>query len=154
MANKPLEIFLFNGGESDLCAQAHVFLSGLLEKIQLKLIAHEPSLKGHEVNLILTDEDTIKELNAQFRKVNSPTDVLAFPPDGELTGEVWICPSIIEKNAKKCDQPYKREVVRVFVHGILHLAGHDHEGAFEMDAENESEPMFRVQEGIVADISV
>ena len=70
----------------------------------------------------LVDEHRIQELNRRFRGRDSPTDVLAFPVDGsepapgprEL-GDVVVCPERAE------------DVEEAVVHGILHLAGHDHE---------------------------
>ncbi len=70
----------------------------------------------------LVDEERIRELNRRFRGRDEPTDVLAFPVDEsgpaagprEL-GDVVICPALAE------------DVEEAVVHGILHLAGHDHE---------------------------
>ena len=42
-------------------------------------------------------------------------------------GEIVICPQVIKKNAKKFKSPFKKELVRVLIHGILHLLGHNHE---------------------------
>ena len=151
MPNKPLEIFLFNNSGSNSCKDAHEYLADLLEVIQLRFIVHEPSLKGQEVNVIISDNTTIRQLNSQFRKIDAPTDVLAFPPDGELIGEVWLCPSVIKENAKKYDQEYEKELIRVLIHGLLHIAGHDHEGSFSADCE-QMETMFKVQEAILSDI--
>jgi probable rRNA maturation factor len=70
----------------------------------------------------LVDEERIRELNQRFRGRDEPTDVLAFPIDEsgpaagprEL-GDIVICPARAE------------DVEEAVVHGILHLAGHDHE---------------------------
>jgi probable rRNA maturation factor len=78
-------------------------------------------LSGH-VSVSLVDAARIRELNRRFRGRDEATDVLAFPIDGagptvgprEL-GDVVICP---EKT---------RDLQEAVVHGILHLAGHDHE---------------------------
>lgn len=152
MSKGPLDIFLFNGCESEACRDAHTYLADLLEIIQVRVIVHEPELKGKEVNVIITNSAMIEQLNSQFRKVDSPTDVLAFPPDEDLLGEVWLCPSIIRKNAKKFDQEYEKELVRVLIHGLLHIAGHDHEGSFSAEDDEQMEPMFKVQESILSDI--
>ncbi|MDD5589917.1 MAG: rRNA maturation RNase YbeY [Candidatus Portnoybacteria bacterium] len=89
-----------------------------------------------EISLVLTDEHRIQEINAQYRKKNKSTDVLSFP---ELN-EIFICPSIIKKQAKILKTPFKTELTRVIVHGILHLLGFDHvkkDQAAEMEKEED-----------------
>ncbi len=76
---------------------------------------------GH-LSVELVDERRIQELNRDHRGLDRPTDVLSFPVDGtgpttgprEL-GDVVICPDHTE------------DVEEAVVHGVLHLAGHDHE---------------------------
>ena len=67
----------------------------------------------------------MKELNKKYRRKNRETDVLSFP--GEKEGEVIICPSVVKKNAKNFGSSFKSELVRILIHGILHLLGYDHE---------------------------
>ena len=76
---------------------------------------------GH-VCVELVDADRIRELNCRFRGHDEPTDVLGFPVDegGETVGprelgDVVVCPA------------YANDLEEAVVHGILHLAGHDHE---------------------------
>ncbi len=76
---------------------------------------------GH-VNVALVGESRIQELNREHRGIDRPTDVLSFPVDGagpaagprEL-GDVVICPE------------HTTDIQEAVVHGVLHLAGHDHE---------------------------
>jgi probable rRNA maturation factor len=67
----------------------------------------------------------IKKLNKEYRKKDKPTDVLSFTYKD--SGEIIICPQIIRENAKKFDVAFKKELVRVLIHGILHILGYDHE---------------------------
>ena len=76
---------------------------------------------GH-VSVELVDERRIRELNREHRGLDEPTDVLSFPVDeGEPTpgprelGDVVICPE------------HTHDLEQAVVHGVLHLAGHDHE---------------------------
>ena len=108
---------------------------------------------GAEISLAFVDKEEIKNLNKKFRKKNKPTDVLSFllndPPSHKATegqrkdylGEIIICPEIVKENAKKYGVSVKGELLKVFVHGILHLCGYDHE-----KSEKEAEEMEKIQE--------
>ncbi len=109
-----------------------------------------------EVNLTLTDLQSIQEMNQQFRNINRPTDVLSFPmldlpapgdfsnieafcdnfnPDsGEaLLGDIVICiPRMIEQ-ANEYGHSVKREYAFLIAHSMLHLMGYDHMEAEDAD---------------------
>ncbi|PLV55626.1 rRNA maturation RNase YbeY [Thermotoga sp. SG1] len=78
-------------------------------------------------NVILVSKDQIKEMNREFRGENFPTDVLTFPLLEEVYGEIYICPEVVEENAKEYNNTFEKELIEVVIHGILHLAGYDHE---------------------------
>ena len=95
----------------------------------------------------------IRQLNKDFRDIDEPTDILAFPfgelddPAGNhsgLLGEVVICLAVARRNAIGIGQRLDREVCFLLVHGILHLAGFDHQTTVE------TERMFREQRRIMA----
>lgn len=83
------------------------------------------------VNLIVTTEDRIREMNRRFRKKDKPTDVLSFPaldmPNGNLAGDVAICAEIAAENGVILGHGTATELKILLLHGLLHLAGHDHE---------------------------
>jgi probable rRNA maturation factor len=90
--------------------------------------------KTKTLSLAFVGKNEIKKLNRKFRKKNKPTDVLSFELDNSITskkdkyiGEIIICPEVVVENAKKYGVPVKSELMKVFVHGILHLCGYDHE---------------------------
>jgi probable rRNA maturation factor len=75
-------------------------------------------------SLAFVEKDEMQKLNKKYRKKNKPTDVLSFNFDeGNNLGEIVICPEFIKDNGKD----FKKEVMQVFIHGILHLLGYDHE---------------------------
>lgn len=87
------------------------------------------------VSLAFVDKKEIKKLNKNFRKKDKPTDVLSFElKEKNLLGEIIICPAVVKENAKKYRVTIKYEMFKVFIHGILHLCGYDHEKS-EKEAE-------------------
>jgi len=85
--------------------------------------------RGTEIlSLAFVDKEEIKKLNKKFRKKNKPTDVLSFLlNEKECFGEIIICPEVVKENALKYGIEFRKEMLKVFVHGILHLCGYDHE---------------------------
>lgn len=80
------------------------------------------------LSLAFVKKEEIKKLNKKFRKKNKETDVLSFGlKDGNCLGEIIICPEVVKGNAEKYGASFKKEMTKVFVHGILHLLGYDHE---------------------------
>ena len=87
------------------------------------------------LSLAFIDKAEIKKLNKKFRKKNKPTDVLSFNLDEkDYLGEIVICPKVVKENAKRYKVSAKKEILKVFIHGILHLCGYDHEKS-KKDAE-------------------
>jgi probable rRNA maturation factor len=87
------------------------------------------------LSLAFVNEKEIQKLNKNFRKKNKPTDVLSFDlQDKNYLGEIVICPKVVKDNAKKYGVILKKEMLKVFAHGILHLLGYDHEKS-EKEAE-------------------
>jgi len=99
------------------------------------------------INFVNSSE--IKKMNLKYRKKDSPTDVLSFPADKGIS-EVYICPDFVEKNAEKFNVAFEEELIRVTIHGILHLLGYDHRKSFSIEERSgKLERMFSVQEKII-----
>ena len=82
------------------------------------------------VNVLVTTSHELRSLNRRFRKHDKPTDVLSFPPIldvGGFAGDVAISADIAARNAKQLGHSPAEEVKILALHGLLHLAGHDHE---------------------------
>jgi len=89
-------------------------------------------LKGIEVSLYFTDDDTIRELNKTYRGKNKATDVLSFifdEPAGpyRLLGEIVISVDTARRQAEEIGHSFEEEIKRLVVHGFVHLLGYDHE---------------------------
>ena len=88
-----------------------------------------------ELSIALVDDATIAELNRRYRGKAGPTDVLSFSQlegehgelAGNLLGDVVISLETAARQARSAHRGLDSEVVRLLVHGILHLLGHDHE---------------------------
>lgn len=87
------------------------------------------------VDVLVTGSSDMRALNLRFRGKNKPTDVLSFPseasPKGRRTpfaGEIAISAEIALDNARRLGHSGALEVKVLVLHGILHLAGFDHEG--------------------------
>ena len=103
---------------------AFAFDSTQLEKIL-------QTLTDREVELVIVDSDTIKSLNYEYRGKNRPTDVLSFPLDGAFErqplGSIVIAESFILEKSKELGHTPRDELALLFIHGLLHLLGYDHE---------------------------
>jgi len=84
-----------------------------------------------EVNVMVTSSRELRRLNRQFRGKDKPTDVLSFPAiDGStngLAGDVAISADIAADNARRLGHTAADEIKILALHGVLHLAGYDHE---------------------------
>ena len=81
------------------------------------------------VNIVVTTNSEMKRLNGQFRGKDEPTDVLSFPSGerGGLAGEIVISHEIAKENAGLLGHSIAEEIKILILHGMLHLAGYDHE---------------------------
>ena len=82
------------------------------------------------VTVLVTGNREIQALNARFRKKEHATDVLSFPaPDfcGTFAGDIAISIDVAARNARMLGHSVSEEIRILMLHGILHLAGYDHE---------------------------
>lgn len=108
----------------------------VLDKKQRKV------LKGMQLSLLLCGEDRMKKLNHEYRGKNKVTDVLSFPAYENLRhqwqnvqvhqgilflGDIAICHQQVKRQAREFAISYADEILHLFIHGVLHLLGYDHE---------------------------
>lgn len=87
-------------------------------------------LSDAEIELILTDNGEIAEINREFRGIDKATDVLSFPNDpfpGAPMGSIVISVDKVESVANELGHSENDELALLFIHGMLHLMGFDHE---------------------------
>jgi probable rRNA maturation factor len=109
------------------------------------------------VDVLLADDATLRRLNRQYRGKNKATDVLSFPalegPAGEVMGgDLAISLETAARQAAEQGHSLRDEVRILMLHGVLHLAGYDHEtDAGEMAAhEAELRRTLRLPTGLIA----
>lgn len=105
------------------------------------------------ISCMLTDDEGIHKLNAQWRGVDRPTDVLSFPMS-EIepeTGKLFLGDMMI--NIKRCEEQgiefghgFEREIMYLTVHSVLHLLGYDHVDEGPMKAEMRAREKFIMRE--------
>ena len=103
------------------------------------------------VSIAFVSDREIARLNERHLGHRGPTDVISFglaPVDkrGPVVGDVYIAPDVARRNAKAVGGGVREEVMRLVVHGVLHVLGHDH----PIDAESRySSAMWKRQERLL-----
>lgn len=103
------------------------------------------------VSVTLVTASAMARLNQKHLGHAGPTDVIAFgfrDPRGAVVGDVYLCPSVARENANHFGVGVREELLRLAVHGTLHVLGHEHP---EGDARLTS-PMWRLQERLLAQV--
>jgi|DewCreStandDraft_4_1066084.scaffolds.fasta_scaffold00019_32 rRNA maturation RNase YbeY len=96
--------------------------------------------KSALINIILTSDERIKELNRKYLKHNYATDVLSFELDVEpLVGEIYISVDTASRQAKEYNVSLQNELSRLAIHGALHLIGYRDNNKMEKDKMTELE---------------
>jgi probable rRNA maturation factor len=105
------------------------------------------------VSITFVTDRHIAALNRRHLGHRGPTDVISFgftPPSvgrgrggaGAVVGDVYIAPDVARRNARAHGQGVREELLRLVVHGVLHVLGHDH----PVDEARYTSPMWRRQE--------
>ena len=103
------------------------------------------------VSLLLADDAAVRELNAQWREQDKPTNVLSFPAPPTTAphlGDVALAFETCAREAAEQDKPLAHHLAHLVAHGVLHLLGWDH----ETDAE--ASEMEALERRILADLGV
>jgi len=108
-----------------------VFENNTKKQIDLEL-ANEIllSFTNKEIELIFTDNTEMQEINLNTRGFDKPTDVLSFPYDDMPNvplGSIVISENFVEEKSQLHNHSFQDEFMLLFIHGVLHLLGYDHE---------------------------
>lgn len=118
----------------------HFFIDGVLYLLPGKtkiskwlsdLVLEEGKILG-EVNIIITSDTSLLELNKRFLDHDFYTDILTFQDEfDKVSGEIYISLERVIQNAKSQDVDFETELFRVMAHGILHMCGYSDKGKEE-----------------------
>ena len=109
---------------------AHIFFNSLIKVFPKK---YRFIKKKVSLTILLSDNKNIKKLNKKFRNKNKATDVLSFPSEKKINikkspyiGDIVISYDFMNKPKALSILEFKNKVTKFFIHGFLHLLGHDH----------------------------
>jgi probable rRNA maturation factor len=94
-----------------------------------------------EISLVFTDDESIRQINAEWRQKDKPTNVLSFPAyplepggkPGPMLGDIVIARETVAREAVDLDKDFDDHLTHLMVHGFLHLFGYDHIGKDEAE---------------------
>ena len=90
-----------------------------------------------ELSLVLSDDAQIRVLNRDYRDKDTATNVLSFPQQGALLGDIILARETVEREALEKGASFEAHTAHLIIHGWLHLQGFDHvedAAAHEMEA--------------------
>ncbi len=99
--------------------------------IQIALDTAAIATRGGQIDLLLTNDDEIQKLNAQWRGKDKPTDVLSFPSEEDAAfenflGDIVVSHGVLTRDAAQMGKTKTAHLQHLIIHGYLHLLGFDH----------------------------
>jgi probable rRNA maturation factor len=120
----------------------------ILEETANIVLQHQKISSDAVLSIVIDNNEKLRELNYQFREIDTPTDVLSFPSgeidpetSNEYLGDIII--SLEKVKTQAIQQTLECEMRLMVVHGVLHLLGYDH------STDTEQEIMWGIQDQIL-----
>jgi probable rRNA maturation factor len=111
--------------------------SGLKKKRAIKSwfkkVLENEKRKAGRIAVVLTNDDYLREINSRYLSRNYYTDIITFDysEGGVISGDLYISLDRVRDNSKKYGEPFEKELLRVMIHGLLHLMGYSDRNALE-----------------------
>lgn len=124
---------------------------GLIQK-SLETVLVNSGNKEKVISLYFCSTETSKNLNQTYRGVDKPTDILSWSYEGdedEIWGELAVCLEVCQSQAKASNWSLNKELLRLLVHGVVHLMGYDHEISEEAERE-----MLEIEKDLLSSINL
>ncbi len=120
---------------------------GSLRKMVVQILK-ALDVQNHSISLLFCDNKMIRDINLTFRQQNKATDVLAFESDTpHFLGDIAISLDQALDQSKSYNVCFEMELLRLLIHGILHLLGYDHERSRE-----DEQIMKSLEESIILEV--
>jgi probable rRNA maturation factor len=106
---------------------------------------------GGDIAILLTDDGSVRALNARFRGEDKATNVLSFPAPpmpGAPLGDIALAFGVCQAEARAQGKPLANHLRHLVIHGVLHLAGYDHQG------EREAARMEEIERDLLAAMNI
>lgn len=115
---------------------------GIIPDLPFLTIKEKILGKGYSLTVIFCSPEESRMRNKEYRDKDYPTNILSFPLD-DKEGEIYISLSTARRDAKKFEMSYNKFLHLLFIHGALHLKGHDHGSTMEQLEEKYLQAFFR-----------
>lgn len=123
-----------------------------IEKIVTQTLTNQKiDLDVHDLSVVIDTDEVLKDLNQQYRDIDSPTDVLSFTsndidPETNHTnlGDIVISFPRAECQAAEANHSIEKEIQLLTIHGVLHLLGYDH------STDEEKASMWQIQDELMS----
>ena len=107
------------------------FKSGIKDKRKIKAwidaVVEKENLKAGNINIVFTNDEDLREINIKYLSHNYYTDIITFDysEGNSVSGDIYISVERVQENAEKFHVEKRMEMLRVIIHGILHLTGYN-----------------------------
>ena len=149
-----VDILISKDKEVDLNIKKQILIKGL-DLINKELKTSRTNNPCLIVSLRFTNIRNMKKLNYSFSGSNKETNVLSFSPDPNETdennnsvGDIAICIDVLKKEAKEQNKDFFDHLLHLFIHGVLHLLGYEH------DVDRDASEMEQIEKSILSKLGI
>ncbi len=98
----------------------------MIRSVVQRVVDEENKKIGGELSIILANDELLQDLNCRFLNKDCSTDVIAFPfgEEEEVWGEIYVSQEKAKEQALEYHVPFQEELMRLIIHGVLHLLGY------------------------------